>query len=209
MRQRRAGIRILTIRSFIMKGVAMKFKHLFPLAVVLAVLPLIGSVCDVGLNPLLFDGSPLTASVVVHAHSTTYDNTATIDLSKTLSDIKKDIDSADIYNITLKFRNDGSTPAGTTASGSVTINNIWIFTLNTVKISDFAKERSIFRLPAGSISLNRAGIRQLRRLLWQISRNGGAAYPVSVHLFGTSSQLLDVTAFVTLYTQVFTPPPKK
>jgi hypothetical protein len=190
-----------------MKGVAMKFKRLLPLALVIAVLPLIGSVCDVGMNPLLFDGSPITATVAIHANTTIYDSTATIDLKDALSDVKKDIDSADIYNITLKIRNDGSTPVGTTASGTVMINNIWIFSMNNVKISDFAKERSIFRLPAGSITLRPQGMRQLRRLIWSVSR--GQTGVVSVHLFGTSSQKLDVTAFLTLYTQVYTPPPKK
>jgi hypothetical protein len=185
----------------------MTFKKFLPLVVIVCSLPLVAFLCDVGMNPLLFDGSPLTAKFVISATDTSYADSKTIDLSTAISDIKKDIDSVNLINITIRIVNDGSTPAGTKISGVAGFNGTTFLTMTSVAIDSFSTERSIFRLPPG-FSLSRPGVRQIVQAVRNVTRGQGPS-TATVGVAGTSTHPLGVTVYLSLYTQVFTPPPNK
>ncbi len=81
--------------------------------------------CDVGINPLLFDGSPVSCRFRVDASGTSYSGSATISLNNILSKIDKHVDSAKVFNITMLIDSVTGTPL---VSGTGTIDGHTLLT---------------------------------------------------------------------------------
>lgn len=169
--------------------------------------------CDVGVNPLLFDGSPLSAKFRIDAAGSSYGGSVTDSLHTILEDIEKNVDSIKVFNITLLIDSTSGTPAGNTISGiggfsigSGAPTGDTLLTLNNVSLSAFSSERSIFdpTLVAAGVIYNTAGITHLNAILkdpntWPAT--------ITVGVLGSSSMSgLHFTAKVKIYTQVFTTP---
>lgn len=163
--------------------------------------------CELGTNPLLFDGSPVTADVVINTTGTSYSGSRTIAPGDVLSSISINVDSVSVINVTLLIDNLGpSTPDSTRISGTGTIDGNTLLTLTNVKLSTFSTEKSIFdpALSAAGVAYGAAGVAYLNNML---KHPNSLPATVTVAVSGTSSQPnLKFTAHVKLYTQVFTTP---
>ena len=161
--------------------------------------------CDLGINPLLFDGSPVTAKFRVDKTGSSYDTTVTIDLQSIIADLDKEIDSIKVFNITLQIDSTAGTTAGTTVTGTASIDGFGLLGVSAAPISQFATERSIFdsTLTGGPIFVS-AGVSHLVGLL------GTSPLPtITLHSLGAASTTnIHFTVKLKLYTQVFTPAPK-
>jgi hypothetical protein len=186
----------------------MKIKVLLPMVVMLCVLPLVGFLCDVGVNPLLFDGSPLTAKITVNSGSQIFADSVTVNVADAVSAIDKDIDSVNLFNITLRIVRIGNAPADNLLSGDATFNGSKFLSLSNVGVDAFSTDQSVFHLPSG-VTMNRQGMRQIVRAIWAASRHQTSDSAV-VKIAGTSTKSPNnYTIYLNLYTQVFTPPPNK
>lgn len=164
--------------------------------------------CEFGVNPLLFDGSPLRSTFTASTPGNLYADSAAVSLRNALSGVNKQVDSITVYNITLLIDNlKNGTQSSATLTGLGGIDGDTLVMLTNVPLSTFAVERSIFdpalrSLPSGgACSAYAAGVSYLNGLLKYPD-----ALPTSVKLKvgGISSQnglYCDVT--LTLYTQVF------
>ncbi|GEM_PF-1055255 len=164
--------------------------------------------CELGVNPLLFDGSPVSARFAASTADSSYADSTTIALHDVLSGIDKHVDSITVFNVTLlidSLRN--GTLASTTVTGSGSIDGTTLLTLSNVPLSTFSSERSIFdpslkSLPGGaSFSFDPAGVSYLNGLL---KHPDSLPASVKVKVGGTASQsglYFDVT--IKLYTQIF------
>ncbi len=183
----------------------MKMK-LLPLALLVISSALIAS-CDLGVNPLLFDGSPATASFRVDETLTaSYDESAAVDLEDIRTNIDANIDSVKVFNITLQIDSSAGTNPATTVSGSALIDGNPLLTLSGTAISQFASERSIFDTTiTGGPIYNNSGVQHLINVLSQ-----RPLPTVTLRAFGSASGLpLHFTIRLRLYTQIFAPAPKK
>lgn len=176
----------------------------FLILVSVALIAALGVSCDLGINPLLFDGSPVTATYRVDATGNSYDTTITIDLHDILADIDKSIDSIKVFNITLQIDSTAGTAPGTTVTGEGYIDNLLLLSINGDSISRFATERSIFDTTSTGLSYADAGVAHLVAVLKM-----DPLPTVTLRARGTASTSnLHFTIKLRLYTQVFTPPPK-
>ena len=169
--------------------------------------------CEIGVNPLLFDGTPLSAKYTVATTGLSYSKDTTITTGDLSASIGKSIDSIAVFNVTLLIDNflNGTSPSWT-VSGSATIFDggtpYPLMTLTSVPFSTFSAERSIFdatlaSLPnSGSVRYDTSGVGFLNRIL----KNPASLPPtLTVHVEGTASNsqlYFDIT--IKLYTQVFT-----
>ncbi|HYQ85954.1 MAG TPA: hypothetical protein VES59_01795 [Bacteroidota bacterium] len=171
------------------------------------VLPLLGSDCQVGLYPLLFDGAPITATFRADVTTgTAFDDSRTVDLEEIRRGIDKRIDSIKVFNVSLQIDSTAGTNPSTTLTGAVLINGDTLIRVNGVPISDFATERSIFdsTITGGRVFKNK-GVATLIALLKQLTQGTGGL-TATVHALGNaSSSPLHFTIKLKLYTQVFTP----
>ena len=158
--------------------------------------------CDVGVNPLLFDGSPVSAKYRVDTDGSSYLESKTVDLATVVEDIDKEIDSIKVFNVTLFIDSTEGTASGTTASGFVALDALTLVSLTDVPLSAFATERSIFDTTITGFHYNDAGVAHLISVLKQRPLPS-----VDVSVSGsTSSSPLHFTLHLKLYTQVFTTP---
>lgn len=172
---------------------------------VLLALALIGLAgCDVGINALLFDGSPLTASLRIDSPITTIPpQVETVNMNEVLEAIDEIVDSIDVFNITLIIDSTENN-AATVLNGTSSINGIPLVTMSNVSIAEFAAERSIFKKPLmAGLTVTPEGIRELRRAL-----NNRSLTPEAVFTFSGSanSSPIHCTIRVKIYTQVYTSP---
>jgi len=175
--------------------------------VTILALPLLGSDCEVGLYPLLFDGTPVTAEFRVDQPLfTTFDASRTVNLDDIRSGIKKNIDSIKVFNVSLLIDSTAGTNPSTTVTGAVLINGDTLAGVTGVPISDFATERSIFDTTiAGGRVFRNAGVATLIALLKQLSQGTGPMTATARAFGNASSSPLHFTIKLKLYTQVFTP----
>jgi hypothetical protein len=160
--------------------------------------------CDVGVNPLIFDGSPLAASFVVNTPGTSYAGSNTLNMNDIVSDISKQIDSADVFNITLRVENSG-TPDGTTISGIGYFNGTVLINLANIPLSTFATEKSIFDKTIPGFTVNPAGFLALRSMVQDVSLHPDSSHTATLSLNGYANQHpLQFTIHVKIYTQVYT-----
>jgi hypothetical protein len=162
--------------------------------------------CDLGINPLIFDAPAATAKFRVdETVSSSFDNSAVVDLEEISTNIDADIDSVKVFNITLQIDSTAGTSPATTISGSALVDGNPLLTLSGTAISQFASERSIFdsTLAGGPVYMS-AGVQHLISVLRQRPLPA-----VTVRAFGTASGLpLHFTIRLRVYAQIFTPAPK-
>lgn len=165
---------------------------------------LFGTGCELGINPLLFDGRPITAEYRVDSRIGRLDGSQTINPQELLSGIENSVDSVKIINVTLQIDSitDGTDPA-TTFSGSGSVDNIVLLTVSGAKLSDFSTERSIFSGSLAGLTYSAAGVSHIISMLHQSPLPTSALLAVS----GTASTSnLHFTLRLKLYTQVYTRP---
>ena len=178
----------------------MKLKKISSLLIVVGTLLVFVTGCEVGINPLLFDGAPVVATWEFDQSGTSYTGSTIKDLVEILKDIKNSADSVKVFNITIQVENTGSTPAGTTVSGTATFNSTTVITLSGISLDSLAAERSIF-LPLTGLSSNPAGVTELATAI--LHPTGTVTFGVS----GTTSwSPLQIRITLRLYTQVYTHP---
>jgi hypothetical protein len=160
--------------------------------------------CELGVNPLLFDGAPVGATLTARTAGSLYADSTTIALHEILSGIQDNVDSISVINITLQFDSltNGTLPS-TTISGTGAVDGMSLLTLNGIPLSAFAAERSIFdpALATAGVSVNPAAIQHINSVL----RNP-EALPASmwVGVMGNASRNgLYFQARLKIYTQVF------
>jgi hypothetical protein len=158
--------------------------------------------CEIGTNPLIVDGSPLTATLRVDGNANMYGTTETVNLEDVLAGIDKDVDSIKIFNITLLIDSTAGTPAGTTLTGGIGVNTDTLVLMMGTPITAFSSERTIFdpTLKNAGFSYNNGVVTILHGFLQQNPR------PTITLLFGaiTNKTPIHFTFHFRLYTQVFT-----
>ncbi len=160
--------------------------------------------CELGVNPLVFDGSPVRADIAVITTGALYDYSTTIYPRDIVSGIDRSVDSITVINITLSVDHlSKATSASTTISGSGSLDGNQLLSLTNVPLSTFLSERSIFdpAVSSAGLSYNSAGVRYLNNML-----KDPAALPasVTVNVQGSAGQTgVSFEAHLRLYTQVF------
>ncbi len=163
--------------------------------------------CDVGINPLLFDGSPLEAILTVTSTETSFMQSGEVNLSDAASDISQDIDSVKVFNVTIRVENTGGTAPLTTFSGNATFDGNTVATLTNVPLSTLANETSIFNTTG--ISFNGTGVHALATAInAAVSQHDGTLHSFSVTMTASESPV-NIKIHVKVYTQVYTPAPNK
>jgi hypothetical protein len=178
-----------------MKGYSMKSLILLMIvAAVGAILFITG--CEIGTNPVILDGSPITADLRIDGTSNILSDSLSVNLGDALSGIDKEVDSIRIFNITLLI---DSTDTGVIAQGGLRLDNDTVLTLVGTPLSAFATERSIFdpKLKTMGFSYDSTIVLTLQQLLRQKPQ------PVVHIAFGILSSPLHFTAHLKIYTQVF------
>jgi len=158
--------------------------------------------CDVGVNPLLFDGSPGQATFRIDESVTSsYSGSVGVDLEDILSAIDDEIDSVKVFNITLLIDSTEGTNSSTTFTGTTLVNSTVMLSMSNTPMSAFVSERSIFDNTIPGLTYNSGIINTLHALL-----RDRPAPTVTVSFSGTSSPSgpLHFTAHLKLYTQVYT-----
>ena len=166
------------------------------------------SACEVGTNPLLFDGSPVTAKLrVEQSGASSYDYSVTVDLQGLFAEIKNDIDSVKVFNITLLIDSlTNGTDSLTTISGTAYIDDLPLFDIPNpgIALKEFGTERSIFDSHLTGFSFKAEGVSQLIDILNDYAESHTLP-SVTVRATGSaSSSNLHFTVKLKLYTQVFT-----
>lgn len=100
--------------------------------------------CDVGINPLILDGSVTARTFHVNTTSGSYQDTVSINLAAARKAASESIDSLKFYNLTLLIDSTDGTPANARISGHILVDGFVLAQLTNVLISDFSTERSIF-----------------------------------------------------------------
>ncbi len=159
--------------------------------------------CDIGINPLIFDGSPVEASFEVNSLISTFPPIVySVNLGDVLSDIDDEVDSIKVYNITLLIENLGTTNPSVT--GDITVNGNTLLSMNNTPISVFVSEHSIFdaSLQAQGFNYSSTIVPTINGYLKQDPKPtvnvvaSGSAAPAPLHF----------KIHVKVYTQVFTRP---
>jgi hypothetical protein len=169
---------------------------------------LVGVNCDLGINPLLFDGPPVTGTLRVDAVGSVFATVQVVDLGAVVKDVDKDIDSIKVYNITLQIDSTAGTNPSTTFSGSALVDGDSLLNVSGLPISAFATERSIFdaTLTGGPIFVE-TGVAHLIAILKAYGETHTLP-TITVVASGTASTSnLHFTIKVRLYTQLYLPPP--
>jgi hypothetical protein len=181
----------------------MKRLHALPITVLMVVVLMMLGGCDVGVNPLIFDGTPVKAVINVETNETSFDHSSVINLNTVLQDIDDVVDSISVFNITMQVANRVSPAANTVFSGAILINNVQLISVNNLTLADFAQERSVFDQDLGTnVTVNPAGLQMLQGMLTQ-----SPMPTIGVRATGQAgSGPLDFDLVVALYTQVYTTP---
>ena len=160
--------------------------------------------CDIGINPLLCDGTVTGADFRIDVSGSSYDEILSVNLQSILEDIEDEIDSIKVYNITLKVDSiTAPTTDSTKISGAGLIDNDTLVVLTDVPLSVFGKEQSIFDGTLDGVRFHQDGV---SHLLEDVLPHRPLP-SIQVHLLGSSSSAdLHFTLHVKLYTQVFTTP---
>ena len=177
----------------------MREMSLHVMGVVLA-LSLLAAGCDVGTNPVILDGVPVSASMRIDGFGTIFTASVGVPLQPMMESVDEVVDSVNLYNLTLLF-DSNNTPTGTTLTASITINGNSFIQFNGVKITEFASERSIFDPTLPNTSVNPAGMAALRNALRK-----NPPQDVMIATSGSASSTPHFTAHVKIYTQLYTSP---
>jgi hypothetical protein len=191
-----------------MKGLLMHqaiSRWLFTLCALCA--PLLFVSCELATNPLLFDGSPLSANFRANTNGTFFADSMSLDLSSVISGINIDIDSVSVINISLLIDSlNGGTLGSTTITGAASFDGDTLVTLTNVPLSTFSSERSIFdpALISAGVRYGAAGVSHINNLL---KHPESLPSSITVGVIGRASQSgLHFSTHIKFYTQVFTHP---
>jgi len=173
----------------------------FCIVIMLSLSLVLGNGCDIAVNPLLFNGSPLTAEFVIDEQQTSYQGTDQIRLGNLLSSISETVDSIKVFNITLRIEPMTGTPENLTVSGSIDVDNQEMVEMSNLPISLYENEQSIFDFGLTQyLTGNPALVPYLNSLLAQ-----PVLQTITVNVTGQASDTpVRLRIFVTLYTQVYT-----
>ena len=184
----------------------MKNKYVRPalLSITLVVFSLITTSCDIGVNPLIIDGTPTEATFVVNSSYATFPPLSfNVNLQDVLTGIAKEVDSIKAYNITMLI--DGTDGTDPNLNGRIVLKNgVNVDTLLTMKdtpISPFASERTIFdtKLHNDGFNYSPTIVTTINGCLKQDPKP-----TVTVTASGSANQgPLHFTIHVKVYTQVF------
>ena len=164
------------------------------------------SSCELATNPLLFDGSPLSANFTVIVTGNSFSGSNTIHLSDVFSGIDIDIDSVSVINVSILIDSLSNGAVGsTTISGTGSVDGHALLTLSGVALSTFSSERSIFdpTLSGAGVTYGSAGISYINSML---RHPESLPSSTSISVSGTTSQNGRFKAHIKFYTQVFTHP---
>lgn len=158
--------------------------------------------CEFGTNPLILDGSVATAKFPVDLEIPSilpagFSVADSVDLEGIYDGIDE-VDSIKFYNITFSFEGEPAN-LSTRITGTVSVNGNAFLIFDSVPLSAFSPERSIFKT-TGGFSYDEAGLSILRQALAPTSTNR------KLYLSGdfeTDSRSLHFTLQAKLYTQVF------
>jgi hypothetical protein len=179
-------------------------KKIYTLCVTIVAMVLLFGGCDVGINPLIFDGTVAALSIRIEtqAGEASYNVVSAVNLGIILDAVEEVVDSVTFYNLTLKVDNLVGTPATTALTGTVALQGTTLLQLNGVQLSAFSSERSIFDPSLQGVTVNLAGINLLKNLLAQ-----NPLPVISVALNGSASNSpLNFTVHTKIYTQIYTTP---
>jgi len=167
----------------------------------------LGSGCDLGVNPLLFDGTPVEAVFHVNTTGTSYNGSKTIDLRSIFDKVGNKIDSVSVFNITIQVDSTEDTPAGTTLTGTGTADGTTIVTMTNADITSLATEQSIFDPNFTAFTLNPDGVDALATKITNAFADKSVPHNVNFEVSGsrsTSTGSLKMKIIVRVYTQVYT-----
>ena len=166
--------------------------------------------CDIGVNPLLFDGAPVDVTFDVNTTGNAYSGLTTVDLSEVFEKIGNEIDSVKIFNITVQVETTEVTPGTTILNGFASAGGNTIITLHDLPLSSVKTERSIFDTTITGFELNTAGVQSLVDAIRAASEDRGNSHPIDFAVAGTASNSpgspLQMKVHFKVYTQVFTEP---
>ena len=190
------------MNTIISKGLFMKTQRTMLMAVFLVISLGAGITgCDFGVNPFLFDGTPVGADYRIDVTGTSYAGSSSIPLRDLLESIKKDVDSITVVNITLLIDSTAGTASSLSITGSSSVDSYTILTMTGVPISAFASERSIFDKTIPGLSFDRTGVDHIVSLL-RNPESVPETVVAAVSGFASSSPM-HFTLHVKIYTQVF------
>jgi hypothetical protein len=158
--------------------------------------------CEVGMNPVIFDGSAATARFPVDADIPFFLPPAfsvedSVDIGG-IYDGVEEVDSIRFYNLTFIAEGDSAALA-VRVSGTIEVDGTPFLVFDDVPLSAFSPERSIFN-PVAGFAYDPAGVSVIRQALAPGSAN------TTLNLAGdfqASSRSLHFTLQAKLYTQVF------
>ncbi|MBI1805540.1 MAG: hypothetical protein HYR76_00650 [Ignavibacteria bacterium] len=186
-----------------MRNVTQKALTILPFITLIGIF-IIG--CELGVNPLLFDGSPVSVKFRIDETGTAYAKIDTLHLNGIRASFDKHIDSIKVFNITLLIDSTAGTDTSTTISGTAVIDGHILLTLTHVRLSTFSSERSIFdtTMASAGFSFNSDGVSYLLDLMSDLENL--PSYVV-VNISGTAPPgPLHFCIRLKLYTQLYTTP---
>jgi len=159
--------------------------------------------CDVSVNPLVFDGTPISARLEVDTEETSFEYSQTVDLNWALEGTDDMVDSISVFNVTLSFENVESPSSDTPFTGNIFVDDVNLINVTGLTIGDFGNERSLFASDIQeSVTINAEGMELLAGKLKQTPLPA-----IDVKVSGETEQgPLRFDVRVSLYTQVYTSP---
>ena len=159
--------------------------------------------CDVSVNPLVFEGAPVSAHIEIDTEQTSFDHSTSVDLNTALAGIDEVVDSLTLYDITFKVENQQSPSPGTPFNGYLYIDDVKLVDIEGLTLGDFETEQSLFADKLTDyVTVN---ITTLAMLGDKLSRT---PFPtVNIKAAGDADEgPLKFVLRVTLYSQVYTTP---
>jgi|ERR1051326_8026442 hypothetical protein len=155
--------------------------------------------CDVGINPLVLDGSVTAKTFHVNTTGGSFQDADSINLGAVRDAASKTIDSLKFYNLTILIDSTDGTPANAKISGSIRVDGNILVALSNVPISAFSSERSIFDPTLTGVSAPSPGV------VNDLKTKFADGETVLVEVDGSSvSSPLNFYVHVKIYGQLFT-----
>lgn len=171
-------------------------------SIILMFLVFTGADCEIGTNPLIYDGATADMVFNIKTDTTHYSGNAEIDLNEIIEGIDADIEQISIFNLTLHIDNLQNTAPTVTIAGSISINGLTLISMGATQLGTFAAERSLFDPALTTVSVNSSTVEYLKMIL-----NSGNPPMVFGSAQGTGSvEEMEFRARLRLYTQVHANP---
>jgi hypothetical protein len=158
--------------------------------------------CEIGTNPLIFDGATAEMDFDIKTDTTHYSDAAEVDLSDILEDVDLEIERISIFDMTIEVDRLKNTAPSVTIAGTISIDGMVLISMTATPLSAFANERSVFDPSLTTISVNTATVEYIKSIL-----NSGNPPVVIGRARGTGSvQEMEFRARLRIYTQVHANP---